>query len=185
MWLGRGAGSQGCPSCSLHTGEFWSWTQALLRLKGDKKNTEYYQEGCKWSEKTMHTTKKIAASQFYRVPVHTTTESLPSALISILEHPQLRVKQYRTQVVPNRPGLIIVKMDISLAVCLGEERVCQDPSRPIERQVIPMPVPGEKTHCTSDQQPSTSGEQHHLAKGGRHCQGTAALPLTPRSSHQP
>lgn len=96
----------------------------------------------------MHTTKMIVASQFYRVPVHTTTESFPSAPISILERPQLPLKQYRTQVVPNRPGLVIVKMDVSLPVCLGEECMCQDPSGPVKRQVVSMPVPGGKTHCT-------------------------------------
>lgn len=64
---------------------------------------------------------------------------------STLEHPQLPMKQYHTQVVPNRPGLVIVKMNVSFPVCFGEEGVCQDPSRPIERQVVPMPVPGGKT----------------------------------------
>lgn len=107
----------------------------------------------------------VVAYQFYRVPAHTTIEPFPSALLSILDHPQLPLKQYRTEAVPNRPGLIIVKMDISLPVCLGEERVCQDPSGPIKRQIVSMPVPGGKAHCTSDKQACTYSEQHCMAKG--------------------
>lgn len=127
----------------------------------------------------MHTTKMISA--FHRVPVHTTTESFLSALISILKRPQLPLKQYRTQVVPNRPGLIIVKMDVSLPVCLGEERMCQDPSRPVERQIISMPVPGGKTNCTSDKRPCAYSEQHHMAKGGEPLQGDSSCHSHPKS----
>lgn len=104
----------------------------------------------------MPTTKIVVASQFYRVPVHTTGESFPISFTSTLEHPQLSLKQYRTQVVPNRPGLVIVKMNVSFPVCFGEECVCQDPSGPIKRQVVSMPVPGGKTRCTSDKGPWNS-----------------------------
>lgn len=63
---------------------------------------------------------------------------------------------YRTQVVPNRPGLVVVKVNVSFPVSFGEEGVCQDPSRPIKRQVISMPVPAGKTGCTSAKGPWSS-----------------------------
>lgn len=47
-----------------------------------------------------------------------------------------------TLVVPNSPSFIIVKVNISFSVGLGEESMGQDAPRPIEWQVVPMPVPG-------------------------------------------
>lgn len=54
---------------------------------------------------------------------------------------KLVVSQQHTQVIPNAPGLVIVKMDISLPVGFGEERMRQDPPRAIKGQAVSMPVP--------------------------------------------
>lgn len=59
-------------------------------------------------------------------------------------------------------------MHVSFPVCFGEERVCQDPSGPIERQVVSMPVPVGKTHCTSDKglwSPSITQPKWELLRG--------------------
>lgn len=103
----------------------------------------------------MLTTKIVVASQFYRALftaqgiISKFTDKHPGA-------PTAPLKQYHTQAVPNRPGLVIVKVNVSFPVCFGEERVCQDPSGPVERQVVSVPVPGGKTHCTSDKGPCSS-----------------------------
>lgn len=48
-----------------------------------------------------------------------------------------------TLVVPNRPGLIVVEVDIPFSVGLWEEGMGQDTPRAIKWQVVPMPVPAE------------------------------------------
>lgn len=49
-----------------------------------------------------------------------------------------------TLVVPNSPSFVIVKVDIPFSVGLREEGMGQDAPRPVKRQVVPMPVPGER-----------------------------------------
>lgn len=50
-----------------------------------------------------------------------------------------------THVVAQRPGLVVVEVDVSLAVGLGEEGVGQDSPGAIEGEAVPMPVPEQRT----------------------------------------
>lgn len=45
-----------------------------------------------------------------------------------------------TKFIAHRPGLIIIKMNVSLPVCPWEISMSQDPTRAIEGQIITMPV---------------------------------------------
>lgn len=74
------------------------------------------------------------------------------------------LEEVSAQVVPDRPGLIIVKMDISFPMRLGEECVCQDPSGPIKGQIVTMPVPCEINDNVSPALLNLSeGQRCHIA----------------------
>lgn len=46
-----------------------------------------------------------------------------------------------THVVSKGPWLVVVKVNVALSVCFGEEGVSQNPTWAIEGKVVSMPVP--------------------------------------------
>lgn len=51
------------------------------------------------------------------------------------------LRQTLTHVVSEGPWLIVVKVNVALSVCFGEEGVSEDPTRAVEGKVVSMPVP--------------------------------------------
>lgn len=46
-----------------------------------------------------------------------------------------------THVVSEGPRLIVVKVNVALSVCFGEEGVSENPTRAVEGKVVSVPVP--------------------------------------------
>lgn len=81
----------------------------------------------------------------------TFTDSLPRMCVICIRDFQVSSRQWSskmrivslqlTKFIAHCPGLIIVKMNVSLPVCPWEKSMSQDPTRAIKGQIITMPVP--------------------------------------------